>query len=949
MGMNDLQTKGRAEQQETRRSALMAEVLRVLDELESEYSFPFGEEIELIALKPQAVDLVYDITIHVMAESSAIILEGRADCFVPKKCRAVVSARLAECGRPDGAEVRLDETDGQLVVQKRLEITDKSEFNKVVFLKALSVVHRGVMAHYDELLRLQQKPTGVVRAHLKKYGWGWFCGVTGLALAVWAGHWALNHKPVREEPKPEIPSICAEIPLFSLPFRVMDEEGVCTAAENMAGKLLERQTQKYAELTELLRRIQEAESSADTIARCAVLLRDVDNIDTVLHRCRLSPSAHKRMETAVNRYQQVWREYQVERIRAMSAASTWYDDHELVSFLNGKKWGHLYYFPEDLNKLLRETLEYLEKVNEELKSVAAGKDSYAQAAAAFAERRAVPDDATIELALRWAYAGRMTLPQQEAEEQLRKEVLGQMQYAEWSIAYGESLEYLLYLRRIRNDVGEAALMKDWVDTYADMLLPLKLMLESSRNVPNVELNLDYLIGLYDALLARCASLPQNEDSEEMTEDIRSLYGQILYERLMLADYLEVCSPHDSCLLRLLLNRMRQFAAYREDKHPELASLGIETYNALTDYETFKVFDNVEPENAVPPMPLMSQILYSVQLSHEQRALEALRDICDTKSADAAAEVCAAALRKRRICTALRGVLSLSPEESTTVMTEVGNDAEMWSAALDAELERFRQSPNAGRGSEKLAAVLSVVDEPAMEMDALEDLLTMTEELLSYMQVGFDTEDEPSPATFHKDYFTMVSTLAQRWLRPEYQQQPMSREQLEMYEYCMERMVGKLKPFVRRYMKFDTFADSLGVCARLLPPVRKAIAVEMMDKTDSRYAHIAQAKAAAEEILAIVQQVSNAESARAVLPTLRQSAERLRTLQMDHLEFLSRVDGLMWPDVLWLRLLHHEITVAADALRAANNCHGCAELDRLLKEITQDWIPNLSSGRASGNR
>jgi len=62
-----------------------------------------------------------------------------------------------------------------------------------------------------------------------------------------------------------------------------------------------------------------------------------------------------------------------------------------------------------------------------------------------------------------------------------------------------------------------------------------------------------------------------------------------------------------------------------------------------------------------------------------------------------------------------------------------------------------------------------------------------------------------------------------------------------------------------------------------------------------------------------------------------------------------VDGLMWPDVLWLRLLHHEITVAADALRAANNCHGCAELDRLLKEITQDWIPNLSSGRASGNR
>ncbi len=945
--MKDLQTKNPAEQQGTRRSALMEEMLRVLDELESEYSFPFGEEIELISLKPQAVDLVYAITIHVMAESSAIILEGRADCFVPKKCRAMVSARLAECRRPDGAVVRLDETDGQLVVQKRLEITDKSAFNKVVFLKALSMVHRGVMAHYDELLRLQQGRLGKVRAHLKKYGWGWFSGVSLLALAAFVGHWVLKHEPVREEPKIEIPSICAELPLFSLPFRVMDEEEVCTAAEKMAEKLLERQTQKYAELTELLRRIQEAESAVDTIAQCAVLLRDVDNIDTVLHRCRLSPSAHKRLEAAVNRYQQVWREYQVERIRAMSAASTWYDDHELVSFLNGKKWGHLYYFPEDLDKLLRETQEYLEKVNEELKSAAAGKENYAQAVAAFAERRAVPDETAMELVLRWANVGQMDLPPQEAEGRLRKEVLEKMHYAEWSIAYGEAIEYLLYQRRILRDSGEAALMKDWVDTYADMLLPLKLMLESSRNVPNVELRLDYLIGLYDALLARCEALPQNEDSEEMPEDIRSLYGQILYERLMVADYLEVNSPHESCLLRLLLNRMRQFAVYREDNRPELASLAIETDNALADYETFKVFDNVEPENAVLPMPLMSQMLYSAQLSHEQRALEALRDVCDTKSADAAAEVCAAALRKRRICTTLRRMLTLSTEEAAEVMSKVGDDAEMWAAALDAELERFRQAPNAGKGSEKLSAILSGVDEPAVEMDALEELLTITEELLSYMQASFDTEDEPSPATFHRDYFSMVANLAQRWIRLEFLQQPMSREQLGVYETCMERMIGMLKPLVQRYMKFDIFADSLGTCARMLPPVRKAIAVEIMSKTDSRYADIAKTKAAAEEILAIVQQVSNAESARSVLPKLRKAAERFRALQMNHLEFLSRVDGLMWPDVLWLRLLHHEITVAADALRAANNCHGCAELERLLQEITQNWIPNLSSGRASG--
>ena len=781
--------------------------------------------------------------------------------------------------------------------------------------------------------------------HLKRYGMAWFCGVAGVTLAVFGGYWAMTHETVREAPEVEMPLPCVEAPLIVPPFQVMNEEGMCLAAEKMVEKLLELQTRKYAELTGLLRFVQDANSAEVVVIQCALRLRDVDNIDTVLHRCCLSPQAHQRMSAAVKHNREKRLEYDSERSRVLEVASSNDGLDVLAGYLQGK-WDYRYYSPEDLLCLMADTREYLEKVNEELKAVVVGKESYAQAAAAFAERRAVPDAATIELVIRWADAGRMNMPQQQAEEHLMKGVLQTLNSSENRNSYGKSVERLLYLRRIRSIAGEHVLMKDWVDTYAGLLLPLELMLAKDCKAPTAESRLDLLISMYDTLLMRCETLPQKEDSEEMPEDIRTLYGQILYQRMQLKKYLEISSSHESCLLRLLLSRMEQFAAYRCDKRVELASIATNTLDMLSEYESFKVSDNESQEDAVPPMLLMSQMLYAAQLSREQRALEALRDISGKKSADAAAELCAESLLIRRICSVLRGGLSLSPEEKSEVMREVGNEAEMWASALDAELERFRELPNAARGSEKLAEVLSGVGAPAVENDNLEDLLATTELLLTYMISDLRGESGPAPAAFHKRYFFMVAALAQRWVQLEYQQ-PMSRAQLEMYEKSLERMVGMLKPLVQRYLEFEEFADSLGTCARLLPPVRRAIAQELLDAADLRYVNVEQAKADADEILATLQEISNAESARAVLPKLRHCAERFRTRQMDNLEFFSQVDGLMWPDVLRLRMLHHEIKQASAALRAANNCYGCPELDCLLKEIEQVWVPNLSADRPSG--
>lgn len=919
-------------------SALLDEVTGVLTELRLAYSFPFGEEVEVVCPHPRKEGLVYAVSLHVMPERSAVMVEGRADCFVPQRCRAVAEAGLrAYREQHQDAELLLDEADGQLVARRLLEV-EEAGLSRDMLVAALAAVHRMIMDNYEPMVRLQRGRLASFAALLKRYWLRWASGAMVAGLAVFWGHWALNQGKKHEEPKADGVSVCANVPLVAPPFQESKEEGMCTAAEKLAEKLLELQAQKYAELAEVLSSVKDAETAKAAVERCAVLLRDVDNIDSVLFRCRLTPQAQKRVEAALLRYRKSRDEYLSAHSRVLKASSIDCAADELVNFLKGKKWEHPHYLMENLNKLMQDTQVYLEKVNEELQAVMAGNDSYAQAAAAFAERRAVPDDATINLVLRWANAGQLYRRQEKAEELLREFVLDRLTYADICIPYGDAMEHLLYLRRVRSVSGEYLPLKDWVDTYADLLLPLKLMLTDAQNVPVLELRLDDLISLYDTLLMQCEALPPDEKTPD---DIRMLYGQILYRRMLLADYMEITSPYESCLLRLLLNRMKQFSAYSQHHRVELAAMAIDTRDALREYESFKVFDNVKPEDAVPPMPLMMQMLYSEQLSYAQRALELLRDVCDKKSADAAAQACAEALRKRRICSTLRRVLSLSSEESEKVMTEVGNDAEMWTAALDAELERFRESPTAGRGSETLAEVLSEVAEPELQDDELENLLATTEQLFSFMLSDLNSESEQSPASFHRYYFSKVAALAQRWMRPEYQPTPLTRSQIEKYAEGMERMVKMLDPIVQRYMEFDLFADSLGTCARVLPPLRKAIALHLAGKDDDRRLLLKTAVMSADKLLTRLQQLKDAESARGVLPELQQAAERFRSLQMEHLEFFSTADALMWPEILELRLLCHEFRLLSDSLREKDNFYGCPEMEQVVKDVLNSWIPNLS--------
>lgn len=922
-------------------SALLDGVTGVLTELGLAYSFPFGEEVEVVCPQPRVEGLVYAVSLHVMPERSAVMVEGRANCFVPRRCRAAAEVRLkAYREQQRDAELFLDEADGQLVARKLLEV-EEGGLSRDMLVAALAVVHRIIMDNYEPLQRLQRGRLAFLAEHLKRNWLRWASGVLVVGLAVFWGHWALNQGKKHEEPKADGAPVCANVPLFVPPFQVSKEEGMCTAAEKLAEKLLELQAQKYAELAEVLSSVRDAGSAKAAVERCAVLLRDVDNIDSVLFRCRLTPQAQKRVEAALLRYRKSRDEYLSARSRVLKASSIDCAADELVSFLNGKKWEHPRYLPENLNKLMQDTLVYLEKVNEELQAVMAGKDSYAQAAAAFAERSAIPDDDTINLVLRWANAGWQYMPQEKAEEVLRDVVLDKLTYADTCIPYAEAMEHLLYLRRVRSASGEYLPLKDWVDTYAGLLLPLKLMLTDAQNVPAVELRLDYLISLYDTLLMQCEALPPDAASAKTPDDIRMLYGQILYQRMLLANYMEVTSPHESCLLRLLLNRMKQFSVYSQHHRVELAAMAIDTQEVLRGYESFKVFDNVDAEDAVLPMPLMMQMLYSEQLSCVQRALELLRDVCDKKSADAAAQACTEALRKRRVCSTLRRLLSLSSEESAEVMTEVGNDAEMWTAALDAELECFRKSPASGKGSETLAEVLSEVAEPALQDDELENLLATTEQLFTFMVRDLNSEHEPGPATFHRNYFIMVAALAQRWMRPEYQPTPLTRSQIETYAEGMERMVKMLDPLVQRYMEFDLFADSLGTCARMLPPLRKAIALHLAGKDDERRVLLKSAVTSADKLLVQLQRLKDAESARRVLPELQQAAGEFRSLQMEHLEFFSTADALMWPEILELRLLCHEFRLLSDALREKDNFYGCPEMEQVVKDVLNFWLPNLS--------
>ncbi len=917
-------------------SALLNEVTRVLEEMGVTYSFPFGKEV--VCPHPNAENPEYEVSIHVTAERSEVNVKGRIHCFVAQRRRAAAEALLKAYRKQHDIDLCLDEADGHLVAQKLLKVGEAG-LSREMLSTALETVRRAAMEPYKAMREQQRENPALLAEHLRRNWQGWLSGTVLLGRATFGGQWAPNSTTIHEEPKEERTPVCADVSLFAPPFQELKEDELCTAAEKLAMKLLELGAEKYEALAGELEAVQDAGSAAAAERPCVELLREVAAIHAVLQQCRISPQARKRIEVQARRYQRAYGRYAAARTRALSAKPAAYGDAALRQMLDGEA-EYVYDPPEDLEKLMTDTLSFLKTVNEELLEVAAGPESYTKAAATFVERRLLPDEPILSLALRWArFCNGNASPPTKNGDLARKEVQRMLHYASWCHPYGAALENILYLRRVRSTSDEYLSLKDWVDTYSALLLPVQLSLEGGT----VEVDMDCSIRLYDELLAECERMKQEDDhSEKIPKRMRTLYGNILYLRTVcLNHYLETASPHESCLYRLLMTRMQTFAERcSKDDYGELWGMASDTREALRKYDVVKITDN--EEEALTAMPLMLRILYAEQLTKEQRALEALRAVGDKKSADAAAEVCAEALRFRRRSTALRQVLSVSDEDRAKVMEMVGNHTERWAASLDAELGRVGASAKAAHGSEALAAVSKGVDEEALTDVYIDHILFEAEGMLKQMADCLGTYSESDPSTFHKQYFPFVAYLAQLWLRMEYQPTPLTRSQIEKYAAGMKSMVNLLEPVVQRYMECDLFADSLGTCARMLPPLRKAIASHLAGEDDERPPLLKAAVKSAEMMLSCLQRVRDAESARAVLPELQQEAERFRVLQMEHLEFFSSADALMWPEILELRLFHHEFVQAADALRSADDCHRCPGVAKALKDIALSWIPNLSA-------
>lgn len=773
-------------------------------------------------------------------------------------------------------------------------------------------------------------------------------GVGLLGVLVFVGSLCVTEKKMPEKteklPAPYLmPEVKLEISLSPPVYRKLEEERVSIASERMAEKMLLRGIDIYEKLAVELAAVHDAGSAAAAERPCAALLRDAGAINTVLRQCLLAPAAYERMESLNCRYWRARTQYMFRAAHVRSASPAAYGVESLHTLLGSEHecLNEKYGPSTNVEDLLVDTYESLKPVTAAMKDVAMSRDAYAKAASDFANLMGTPDDALVSLVLRWAmYRNELTRNEKPVEWNSLND---RFDLDTWSAVYDDGVEYMLYLKLNHPPSGESALLREWMDTYSRLLPPLKLALDDAQSPYPLSLlgALCRTNCLYDELIQVCVSPEAQENPEKARESINGLYEKILLPRCIWGRCIDDKSFDKSCVYRMLIGRMGHFAdlasGMKEKYHVYLGNIRKDTEEKADIYAQI-----TSCEDEKDAFALMMRILNADQLLLEQNAHESLRSVCDKRSGDRAAGACRAALCSREINEALRRSLTMDEAEMAKVRQMTLLDRERWAVCLDAEIERFCADMGLTCGSEQLAAVLRGAQTEPVGTEELENRLpSMARFMERLAEDCSDPESSPSPSVFHAKYFNAVADMAQFWMRIQYQKTPLTRPQLELYREYMDQMVIALRPLVPHYMKFDCFADSLGVCARLLPPVRKAIVLSMLDAEDERYKRLSVAVTHAEHLLVLLQRIGDAESARVLLPELKLAADKFCSLQHDNMEFFSSVDALMWPDVLELRLLFHEFRQVAERLKTGADCYGCDELCRLLNEVAGSWSPNCA--------
>lgn len=734
-----------------------------------------------------------------------------------------------------------------------------------------------------------------------------------------------------------------ELLVMESPFMQEDSVVESKASARLASSMLKRGAERYKELIKVLESVQDAESAANAEKPAATLLQEIAAINTLLRQCRLNRQAVQGLESDTKAFMQALGKYNEARVRILSASPVAYGCEPLEQLLDATK-EYVYGAPEDIEALMVETADYLKEKDRELKRfVVTEPKLYTQAMDEFVARCNGKDEALDDLAIRWAKIFNGNTSHVKVDNQVWQEIESNMLYIYLSWLYGEATKCILYLQCDRSGIKNHAGYKDWLDTCSRLLPPMQCAL-ATKNSPSTtfEYDLMRLILLHDELIAACEKLKEEDSAEVLPEEIRLLYSEILYRRMGVQHVTVREAPDASCLYRLLLTRMKELAAVEDKGYYDVHLICSDTERTLKTYgkewiENINVYKEEKP--IIDPKPLMMRVLLAEQLCCEQRAQEALCSVSDKKSAVEAMALSAETLRRRKTCSMLIKCLGVKEDEKPEELLSTEDDIANWTESLDYKLSHFLAEECEKYGLP--AACDSEV--PAVTVVELNTLLTDTYSLLHRMTQEIRRMVLPEATKFHAKFFPELANLAMRWGLLELQHQPLTPQQLEMYDARMNQLTEASSTFIAQCQKVGMYSDTIETCALMLPPIRKAISDSLSGADDPRPLQLAVAKLTAKDLPDLLKQIKDEETARKVLPELQEAATGFSTVQESYLQLFSSIDALMWPQVLELRAIYCEFNQQAEDLEASEY-YGCEELEPVIKGILDNWIPNLAEKR-----
>lgn len=374
----------------------------------------------------------------------------------------------------------------------------------------------------------------------------WWGVIPALLGALGTGAWFLVHGwPEGDSSERETPTL-EMAPVFPPVQATLEAGSPCAAAETLVEHFIKLGMVRYRLCTALLSSVHDKQSAEAVVPRFAVLLSEMEAVNSVLGHYALSPDAVQRLDPQSREYVQRVMQYAKARNRLLSSHPVAFGSATLAGLLDA-------FTPNeppvvDMEVLYDNTFDVLRILDDEFALVNEERENVVQEAESCMLNNWNLSFRVATLALRWQMA--LTRNPKVIEELKGGAVPEQRERLE------RMTQGLVLLLNMNNGCSESAPLMEWFNSWASALPPLRVVMDNSwTSAPQGSMGrMRRLATIYDELVELIQKIESEEAAAAACGRMRELFQEILYYCELERGALQHVNPVNCQMCELFVDR-----------------------------------------------------------------------------------------------------------------------------------------------------------------------------------------------------------------------------------------------------------------------------------------------------------------------------------------------------------------------------------------------------------